>query len=174
MAAGRWARLPLVVFPELVLTGYTCSDLFLQPVLLDGCLAGLKKLLEASRQLQSVAVVGAPLIHQGKLFNCAVVLQNGEVLGIGAENGAAYLRRILRAASLKRRRPAPWFYTDAFNSYRLGGRRPFRHPAAFQLPRAAQLHLRGRNLRGFMVAVAAVHPACHGWRNGAGQFVGQQ
>lgn len=72
----------LVVFPELVLTGYTCGDLFLQPVLLNGCLAGLKKLIDASADLQSVAVVGAPLVHQGKLFNCAVVIQQGSVLGI--------------------------------------------------------------------------------------------
>ena len=72
----------LVVFPELVLTGYTCGDLFLQPVLLQGCMNGLQKLIEASRQLQSAAVVGAPVTHGGKLYNCAVVLQQGEVLGI--------------------------------------------------------------------------------------------
>lgn len=72
----------LVTFPELVLTGSTCGDLFLQPVLLDGCLQGLKKLMEASRQFQSVAVVGAPLVHQGKLYDCAVVIQQGDVLGV--------------------------------------------------------------------------------------------
>ena len=72
----------LVAFPELVLTGYTCGDLFLQPVLLDGCLHSIKTLIEASRQFQSVAVIGAPLVHEGKLFNCAVVIQQGDVLGI--------------------------------------------------------------------------------------------
>lgn len=72
----------LIVFPELVITGYTCGDLFLQPVLLQGCLESIKKLMTASLDLQTVAVVGAPLIHQGKLFNCAVVLHQGEVLGI--------------------------------------------------------------------------------------------
>lgn len=72
----------LVAFPELALTGYTCGDLFLQPVLLNGCLTGLKKLIDASSNLQSVAIVGAPIVHHGKLFNCAVVIQQGKVLGI--------------------------------------------------------------------------------------------
>lgn len=93
----------LVAFPELVLTGYTCSDLFLQPVLLDGCLAGLKKLISASNDLQSVAVVGAPLVHQGKLFNCAVVIHQGEVLGIVPKTalptyGEFYEQRHFKAA----------------------------------------------------------------------------
>ena len=99
----------LVVFPELVLTGYTCSDLFLQPVLLNGCLTGLKKLLEASRHLQSVAVVGAPLIHQGKLFNCAVVLQKGEVLGIVPKTSLPTYGEFYEQRHLKRRRPIPLF-----------------------------------------------------------------
>lgn len=114
-----------LVFPELVLTGYTCSDLFLQPVLLDGCLAGLKKLLEASRQLQSVAVVGAPLIHQGKLFNCAVVLQNGEVLGIVPKTalptyGEFYEQRHFKAAP-----PSTMVYTDALTAIGLEDAAPF-------------------------------------------------
>ena len=72
----------LVVFPELVLTGYTCGDLFLQPVLLQGVLQSIQKLLIASTQLSSTAVVGAPILQNGKLYNCAIVLQAGEVLGI--------------------------------------------------------------------------------------------
>ena len=51
----------LVVFPELVLTGATCGDLFTHPVLLNGCLNGLKKLIDASADLQAAAVVGMPL-----------------------------------------------------------------------------------------------------------------
>ncbi len=72
----------LVVFPELVLSGSTCGDLFQHTVLLNGCLNGLQKLINASVELESVAVVGAPLLHEGKLFNCAVVIRKGEVLGI--------------------------------------------------------------------------------------------
>ncbi|MBE6111854.1 MAG: NAD(+) synthase [Peptococcaceae bacterium] len=72
----------LVVFPELVLTGATCGDLFTHPVLLNGCMNGLKKLIDASADLQSVAVVGMPFMQHGKVFNCAVVIQQGEVLGV--------------------------------------------------------------------------------------------
>ena len=72
----------LVVFPELVLTGATCGDLFTHPVLLNGCLNGLKKLIDASSDLQAAAVVGMPFMQHGKVFNCAVVIQQGEVLGV--------------------------------------------------------------------------------------------
>ena len=72
----------LVVFPELVLTGSTCGDLFLHQTLLDGALAGLKKLTEESKDLNAVAVIGMPLMHQGKLYNCAAIVQNGDVLSI--------------------------------------------------------------------------------------------
>ncbi len=72
----------LVAFPELVLTGSTCGDLFLHKTLLDGALNGLKKLVEESKTLRTVAVIGMPLIHQGKLYNCAVTVQGGNVLSI--------------------------------------------------------------------------------------------
>lgn len=72
----------LVAFPELVLTGATCGDLFLHKTLLNGALAGLKKLTEESKQLNTVAVIGLPLMHQGKLYNCAVTVHHGEVLSI--------------------------------------------------------------------------------------------
>ncbi len=72
----------LVAFPELVLTGSTCGDLFHHQTLIEGSLQGLKKLIDSSYNMQSVAIVGAPLLHQGKLLNCAVVIQKGNVLGI--------------------------------------------------------------------------------------------
>ena len=57
----------LVAFPELVLTGSTCGDLFLHKTLLDGALAGLKKLVEESNSLNSNGSTAIPLIHQRKL-----------------------------------------------------------------------------------------------------------
>jgi NAD+ synthase (glutamine-hydrolysing) len=51
----------LVVFPELGISGYSCDDLFHQRALLDGCLDGLEQILEASRNLPLLLVVGAPL-----------------------------------------------------------------------------------------------------------------
>ena len=72
----------LAAFPELVLTGATCGDLFLHQTLLDGALAGLKKLVEESKALNSIGIIGMPLVHQGKLYNCAVTIQHGAVLSI--------------------------------------------------------------------------------------------
>lgn len=75
-------RVSLVVFPELGLTAYTCADLFLQPTLLDGGIAALEAVIAASRDLEVVAVVGLPLIWQGKLYNCAAVVHKGELLAV--------------------------------------------------------------------------------------------
>ncbi|HOP39751.1 MAG TPA: NAD(+) synthase, partial [Geobacteraceae bacterium] len=72
----------LAVFPELGLSAYTCDDLFHQQTLLDGCLAGLDKILEASQALSIIGIVGLPLRIDGLLFNCAVVFYQGRVLGV--------------------------------------------------------------------------------------------
>jgi NAD+ synthase (glutamine-hydrolysing) len=73
----------VAVFPELGLTAYTCDDLFHQQVLLDAALGvALKAVLEASIDLFTVAVVGLPLRLGGRLFNCAVVVHRGRILGV--------------------------------------------------------------------------------------------
>ena len=72
----------LVAFPELVLTGATCGDLFLHKTLLDGALTGLQKLIEESKAFNSIGIVGMPLLHKGKLYNCAVPIHKGYVLSI--------------------------------------------------------------------------------------------
>jgi NAD+ synthase (glutamine-hydrolysing) len=72
----------VVLFPELGLSAYTCDDLFHQRALLDGCLDALQQLLQASRELAVAAAVGLPLHVDHSLFNCAVVLYRGRVLGV--------------------------------------------------------------------------------------------
>jgi NAD+ synthase (glutamine-hydrolysing) len=72
----------VVVFPELSLTGYAIDDLFGQDVLLDAVHAALGELIEASAELLPVIVAGAPLRHQDRLFNTAVVIHRGRVLGV--------------------------------------------------------------------------------------------
>ncbi|CAF0688884.1 NAD(+) synthase [Candidatus Methylacidithermus pantelleriae] len=72
----------LVVFPELGLSGYSCEDLFHQEALLQESLAALAWLKEKTRELPTVAVVGLPLRVDQSLFNCAVVLSQGNILGI--------------------------------------------------------------------------------------------
>ena len=79
-AAGRGVK--LAVFPEFCLTGYTCGDLFLQRTLQTGALDALNTLLDASRDLDVVALVGLPLQVHGKLYNCAAVLCRGSILGL--------------------------------------------------------------------------------------------
>jgi len=71
----------LLVFPELSITGYTCGDLFLQDTLTDSALAGLYNIAEETSDLEMVIVVGLPLRFDGKLYNVAAVISQGEILG---------------------------------------------------------------------------------------------
>ena len=72
----------LVAFPELGLAAYTCDDLFHQRALLDGVLDGLAALLDASTEWKMAVVVGAPLRVEHQLYNCAVVIANGQIQGV--------------------------------------------------------------------------------------------
>ncbi|WP_077032633.1 NAD(+) synthase [Pelomonas sp. KK5] len=72
----------LVAFPELGLSAYTCDDLFHQRALLDGCEAALAEVLKTSETLPTLAIVGMPLRVEQRLFNCAVLLQRGRILGV--------------------------------------------------------------------------------------------
>lgn len=72
----------LVVFPELSLTGYTCSDLFFQKKLQDKAIDALFFLVEKSISLPVLFTVGLPITHKNKLYNCAAVICGGELLGI--------------------------------------------------------------------------------------------
>ena len=72
----------LVAFPELGLSAYTCDDLFHQRALLDACLEGLQAIVEESRALPLAMIVGLPLRVNHMLFNCAVVVANGRILGV--------------------------------------------------------------------------------------------
>jgi NAD+ synthase (glutamine-hydrolysing) len=72
----------VVAFPELGLSAYTCDDLFHQRALLDGCEVALARLLAASQDWATVAIVGLPLRLEQRLFNCAVALQRGRLLAV--------------------------------------------------------------------------------------------
>jgi NAD+ synthase (glutamine-hydrolysing) len=72
----------LVLFPELGLSSYAIDDLLHQTALLDAVEAAIGRLLEASRALQPLIAVGAPLRWRGRLYNCAVILRRGEILAI--------------------------------------------------------------------------------------------
>lgn len=72
----------LVVFPELCVTGYTCSDLFLQSALLNAAKDAVKKIVFETAELDIISIVGTPIALRQSLFNCAVVIYNGKILGI--------------------------------------------------------------------------------------------
>lgn len=72
----------VAVFPELCLSGYAADDLFLQDVLLDAVEDAIAAVAEASRELRPLLVVGAPVRSHHRVYNCAVVIHRGEVLGV--------------------------------------------------------------------------------------------
>lgn len=72
----------IIVFPELSVTGYTCQDLFRQQLLLDATENCVMQLLEFSRQLDIISIVGVPMAVGNLLLNCAIVMQRGKILGI--------------------------------------------------------------------------------------------
>lgn len=79
-AEGRGVE--IIVFPELSVTGYSCQDLFLQQLLVEQAEVAVMQLLDFSRKLDIICIVGAPVNISGSLYNCAVVIQHGVILGI--------------------------------------------------------------------------------------------
>ena len=79
-AEGRYVE--VLVFPELCITGYSCQDLFKQQLLLDQAEEGIMMLLDFTRKIGVISIVGAPVLINGLLYNCAVVIQGGSILGI--------------------------------------------------------------------------------------------
>lgn len=76
------AGVKLVVFPELCITGYTCSDLFLQDTLLKEAYETLLDITEVTKQKDILVVVGLPIMVENKLYNVAAVLHHGTILGM--------------------------------------------------------------------------------------------
>ena len=75
----------IIVFPELSLTGYTCQDLFRQNLLLETTESAMLMLLDFTRQLNIISIVGLPISVGDLLLNCAAIIQKGQILGIVAK-----------------------------------------------------------------------------------------
>lgn len=87
MMRQAWEKSALMaVFPELGLSAYSCDDLFHQQTLLDGSLDALDAVLKASMDIPLITVVGLPLQVHSMLFNCAVVLYRGRILGVAPKS----------------------------------------------------------------------------------------
>ncbi len=72
----------IALFPELCLTGYTCGDLFLQDLLLESARDGLVKIKQATKDKNIYVIVGLPFLVGSELYNCAIVVGKGSILGI--------------------------------------------------------------------------------------------
>lgn len=72
----------IIVFPELCITGYTCGDLFAQQLLLEEAEMGLIQILNNTRQMDIISILGMPVPLNGMLLNTAVVIQKGKILGV--------------------------------------------------------------------------------------------
>ncbi|MBE5955746.1 MAG: NAD(+) synthase [Lachnospiraceae bacterium] len=89
MTKAAAEQVKLIVFPELCLSSATCGVLFTQDVLLDQVMDELVLIKECSKEQEMLTVVGAPLFLMGQLYNCAVVIYKGSVLGIVPKANAA-------------------------------------------------------------------------------------
>lgn len=79
---GSFADSHVIVFGEMSLTGYTCGDLYGQDALLDSALRGLRRVLDSTVASEQLVVLGMPLRVGNSLYNCAVAIASGKVLGV--------------------------------------------------------------------------------------------
>jgi NAD+ synthase (glutamine-hydrolysing) len=82
LAQAEGKGVEMMVTPELCLTGYTCQDLFREQLLLDKVEEGIVQLLDFTRKLDTILIVGAPVCINALLYNCAVIIQRGTILGV--------------------------------------------------------------------------------------------
>ena len=72
----------IIVFPELCITGYSCADLFAQTLLLEEAEIALMQIMNNTRQMDIISIVGMPIAVNSTLLNCAVAFQKGKILGV--------------------------------------------------------------------------------------------
>jgi NAD+ synthase (glutamine-hydrolysing) len=127
----------LAVFPELTLSGYSIEDILLQDTLLDAVEGAVDEIVAASTELLPVLVVGAPLRHRNRIYNTAVVIHRGTVLGVAPKSYLPTYREFY-----ERRQVAPG--DDQGGVIRLGAR---------DVPFGADLLFTATDLPGFVLHV---------------------
>ena len=75
----------IVVFPELCVSSATCGDLFIHKTLIEACKNGVERICEATKDYNGYIIIGSPVEKDGKLFNCGIVISNGEIVNIVAK-----------------------------------------------------------------------------------------
>lgn len=96
----RGGGVAVAIFPELCLTGYSIEDLILQDTVLDEVEQALRTVVEGSADLLPVLVVGAPLRHRNRVYNCAVVVHRGRILGVTPKSYLPNYREFYEARQL--------------------------------------------------------------------------
>ena len=160
----------LIAFPELGLSGYSIDDLLHQGALLDGVIEAIERIAAESAELRPMLVVGAPLRCEHGLFNCAVVIHRGRVLGVIPKSYLPEYREYYEKRQFRAARDAVG--PHAIRLARVGG--SVRARSAVLQPRSAGLRGARRDLRGRVGPDPAEHVRGAGRRHRAGQPVGQQ
>lgn len=80
IAEGKGVQ--ILTFPEMCITGYTCGDLFAQQLLLEQAEMALIQILNSTRQLDIISILGMPVVVSSTVINAAVVIQKGKILGV--------------------------------------------------------------------------------------------
>ncbi len=83
IAEGKGVQ--IIIFPEMSITGYTCGDLFGQQILLEEAELGLIQILNNTRQLDIISILGMPVVVNSTVINAAIVIQKGKILGVVAK-----------------------------------------------------------------------------------------
>ena len=76
----------IVLFPELCITSSSCGDLFLQPFFIEKAQTALQQIIDKSRHIDTIIIVGTPVMHINNLYNCAVTIHKGCIMGITAKS----------------------------------------------------------------------------------------
>ena len=79
IAEGKGVQ--ILTFPEMCITGYTCGDLFAQQLLLEQAEMALIQILNSTRQLDIISILGMPVVVNSTVINAAVVIQKGKITG---------------------------------------------------------------------------------------------
>lgn len=79
---GEEEKIKILLFPELSITSYTCGDLFYQNALIKDAFLCLNKILDETKGLDIISILGIPVLKDNQLFNCAVAIQKGKILGV--------------------------------------------------------------------------------------------
>ena len=94
----------LLVFPELCVTAYSCGDLFFSEALLNAAADALAEIRDFTAGRYPLVIVGAPLRHRGKLYNCAAALSGGQILAVVPKTAVCLRRGDTRSEHKRMRR----------------------------------------------------------------------